>query len=75
MDSRDYDLNALLGCMKRELAFRERCYPRWIEKGTISEKKAERELELMALACDYFTDAIFRSVTGQPPPIGKPKNS
>jgi len=70
-DAAEFDLNALLACMKRELAFRQRCYPRWVQKGMISQKKAERELDLMRLAVDYFTDAVFRSVTRQPPPLAR----
>ena len=68
MDQQEFDLNELLACCRRELAFRQRVYPKWIAKGFMSETKAEKELELMRLCCDYFVDAIFRSVTRQPPP-------
>lgn len=68
MEWTEVNLNELLGCVRRELAFRERCYPRWVAKGTITEKKAEKELELMRLCVEYFVDAVFRYVTRQPPP-------
>lgn len=67
MEWTDVDLRELLACCRRELAFRERCYPRWVAKGTLNEKKAEKELELMRVCVDYFVDAVFRCVTSQPP--------
>jgi len=71
MDAQEFDLNALLACCRRELAVRQRVYPKWIAKGFMSQAKADKELELMRLCCDYFVDAIFRSVTRQPPPLSK----
>jgi hypothetical protein len=67
MESTDVNLNELLACCKRELAFRERCYPRWVARGTISEAKAAKELELMRLCVEYFVDAVFRAVTQRKP--------
>ena len=63
MQSHEVDLNALLACCKRELAFRERCYPRWIDKGTISEKKAQAEIELMRSLCEFLVHCVFEAVT------------
>ena len=65
MESHEIDLNALLGCARRELAFRQRCYPRWVEKGTLTEKKAQTELELMRSLCDFLVHCIFKAVTRQ----------
>ena len=59
----EIDLNALLGCARREVAFRQRCYPKWVEKGTLTEKKAETELELMRQVCDFLTHCVFKAVT------------
>jgi hypothetical protein len=64
-----FDLNALLACCRRELATRQRVYPKWVERGIYTEKKAEAELELMRNCVDYFVDAIFREVTRQGPPL------
>ncbi|HRE42763.1 MAG TPA: hypothetical protein PKY87_02205 [Terricaulis sp.] len=33
-----------IACVKREIAMRERCYPRWISKGTMTPGKADAEL-------------------------------
>lgn len=62
------DLRELLACCRRELAFRQRCYPRWVLKGTYTEEKAAKEIELMRQCVDYFVEAVFRCVTAQAPP-------
>jgi hypothetical protein len=59
----EVDLNALLGCCRRELAVRQRCYPKWVAKGTLSEKKAAAEIELMRSLCDFLVHCIFKAVT------------
>ena len=63
MEWHEIDLNALLGCARRELAFRQRCYPRWVEKGTLTEKKAGIELELQRSLCDFLVHCVFKAVT------------
>lgn len=65
MESHEIDLNALLGCARRELAFRQRCYPKWVEKGTLTETKAEKELELMRSVVEFLTHCVFKAVTRQ----------
>jgi len=43
-----------LACAKRELAMRERVYPRWIDSGRISRIKAAQEIAAMrAIVADY----------------------
>ena len=43
-----------LQCVERELSYRRRVYGRLVERGKMSEREAERELELMeAIANDY----------------------
>ena len=59
----EIDLNALLGCCRRELEFRQRCYPKWVEKGTLTEKKAAAELELMRTVVEFLVHCIFKAVT------------
>jgi hypothetical protein len=59
----DIDLNDLLGSAKRELAFRQRIYPKWVDKGTLKAKKAEEELELQRQLIDFLTHCIFKAVT------------
>lgn len=34
-------------CVQREIAFRKRLYPRWIESGKMSPGKAEYEIKVM----------------------------
>lgn len=61
----EIDLRELLGCLRREYALRSRVYPRWVSKGSMTEKKAEKELELMRQCVDFMVDAIFRAVVEQ----------
>lgn len=63
MESHEVDLNDLLACARRELAFRQRCYPQWVAKGTLKEKKAAAELELMRSIVDFLVHCIFKAVT------------
>ena len=62
----EVDLNQLLACCRRELAFRQRCYPRWIDKGTITAAKAEREIALMQSLCEFLVHCVFKAVTRPP---------
>ena len=48
------DNAAKLACIQREIKMRERVYPRWVASGTMSQEKADLELEVMrAIAEDY----------------------
>ena len=62
MSWRDVDLNPLLACCRRELAFRERVYPRMVANGKITEKKAEAEIALMRELCEFMVHCVFCSV-------------
>lgn len=57
------DLRELLACCRRELALRQRVYPKWVANGRYTEAKAAKEIELMRQCCDFLVDAIFRNVT------------
>jgi hypothetical protein len=37
-------LDHQIACVARELAIRERCYPRWVEAGRMTRRDADREL-------------------------------
>jgi hypothetical protein len=65
MEFHEVNLNDLLACCRRELEFRQRVYPKWIAKGTMSEVKAAKELELMRTVCDFFVHCIFKAVTSR----------
>lgn len=41
-------------CLKREIAMRERAYPRWVLNGKMEQKQADREIAVMkAVLHDY----------------------
>jgi hypothetical protein len=43
-----------LACIRRELAMRQKVYPRWIEQGRMTAAKAAAEIATMrAIAEDY----------------------
>jgi hypothetical protein len=67
MQWHEVDLNALLGCCRRELSFRQRVYPKWVDNGTMTEKKAQAEIELMRSVIDFLTHCVFKAVTRQAP--------
>ncbi len=41
-----------LECVERELAYRHRCYPRWVEQGRMQLDQASRELVRMEAVRD-----------------------
>ena len=47
-----------LGCAERELAMRERFYPRWVESGKMRANKAIREIAVMAAIVMDYRDAV-----------------
>jgi hypothetical protein len=47
MSARFVSIDEMIGCAKREVAMRERCYPRWVQEGRMSEHKAELEIAYM----------------------------
>lgn len=51
IEARPLDLQR---CCERELAYRQRVYPRLIVNGSMSERKAKTELELMAACVAHF---------------------
>jgi hypothetical protein len=63
MEWHEVNLNDLLGCCRRELAVRQRVYPKWVAKGTMTEKKAEAEIELMRTVVEFLVHCVFKAVT------------
>jgi predicted XRE-type DNA-binding protein len=41
-------------CARRELAFRRRLYPRWVQQKKLSQAEADREIEVMSSIVDVF---------------------
>jgi len=74
MEWHEVDLNDLLGCCSRELALRERVYPKFVAKGTMSEAKAEKEIALMRSVVEFLVHCVFKAVTRRSPPTdGRPE--
>ena len=63
MEWHEVNLNDLLGCARRELALRQRVYPKWVANGTLSEAKAAKELEQMQHVVDFLVHCVFKAVT------------
>lgn len=40
-------LGEQIACVSREIAMRERVYPRWVESGRMTQEKADQELATM----------------------------
>lgn len=65
MDAKEHDLNQLYRCCRMELDRRKRLGAWLVAKGKISEKRAARQVELMADVVEFLVDAIFHHVTNQ----------
>jgi hypothetical protein len=63
MEWHEVNLNDLLACCRRELELRQRVYPKWVAKGTMSEAKAAKELELMRVVVEFLVHCVFKAVT------------
>ena len=46
-DSKYQDRTQQIACVKREIAMRERVYPKWVESGRMKLDMAEREIATM----------------------------
>ena len=42
-----YSLDDQIECVQREIAMRERVYPKWVASGHMTERKADHELQCM----------------------------
>lgn len=62
MEWEEINLNDLLGCLRRELALRQRVYPKWVAKGSMTDAKAAKEVELMRQCVDFMVHCIFKAV-------------
>ena len=43
----DVPLATQIRCVERELSYRRRCYPKWVQRGSMEQKKAQYELDAM----------------------------
>jgi hypothetical protein len=67
MSTSEVDLNALLACARRELAFRQWVYPRRVNEGKMTEEKAEREIALQRTLVEFLVHCLFKSVVRRTP--------
>jgi len=42
-----FDLRTQLRCVSREIAMREKVYPKWVEQGRMKQDKADQEIACM----------------------------
>lgn len=48
-------------CVEREIAMRERVYPKWVESGKMSQKTADYEIATMRAITETLRVAIVRA--------------
>jgi hypothetical protein len=46
-DADEYTLEAQMACVKREIALRQRVYPKWVQSGRMKLDMADREIACM----------------------------
>jgi hypothetical protein len=46
-DGREVSLADQIACVRREIAMRERVYPKWVSAGRMKAEAAKRELDAM----------------------------
>ncbi len=65
----DVRLDDQIACVEREIAMRERAYPRWVERGRMGQSEADREL--------LFMRAVLHTLqrVQRPDPLGDALNS
>jgi hypothetical protein len=51
-DALPVSLDAQLAEVEREIKLRSRVYPRWVEKGNLTQTAADRQLEIMRAVAD-----------------------
>lgn len=49
-------LDEQIRCVKREIAMRERVYPRWVQDGKMGPAKADQELTSMRAVLETLTE-------------------
>jgi hypothetical protein len=58
-------LEEQLRCAKRELAMRQRCYPEWVRRETMTEQTARRELAAMSAIVETLAALLARETAQQ----------
>jgi hypothetical protein len=63
MEWHEIDLNELIACARRELAFRQWVYPKRVAEGKMKEGKAEHELAMQRQIVDFLVHCLFKAVS------------
>ncbi len=59
LDPEALGMDALIRCVEREISYRERVYPRWVEQGKVDKTEADRELAAMRGVLLHLNDTGF----------------
>jgi len=54
-----YDLEEQYKCVAREIAIRERVYPKWVETGRMKQIVANREIDCMRAVLETLANLII----------------
>jgi len=52
----DITIDEQIACVRRELAMRQRVYPKWVAGGRMKQADADKELERMQAVHDTLSD-------------------
>lgn len=55
-------IDAMIKCIEREIAMRERVYPRWVESKKMSQEKADDEIQIMKAVLDRLKQDKYSKV-------------
>jgi hypothetical protein len=60
MSERFVSLDDMIGCAKRELALRQRAYPKWVANGRMNQDKADKEIAFMGAILNHLLKTAGR---------------
>jgi predicted transcriptional regulator len=70
--SREITLDDQIACVAREIAFRLRCYPKWVHDKRMTQDAADREIATMKAVLNNLRDlqraGVVASIEGQKEP-------
>ncbi len=55
-DNRGYTLEAMIACVRRELAMRKNVYPKWVESGRMKPDDADHQINCMQAVHDKLSE-------------------
>lgn len=63
MSARAVTLQNQIDELKRELAMRERLYPQWIDKGTLTQDKADKQVAALRASLELIEELQANSTS------------